>query len=290
MNGGDRLINMSDPEPQFININGESFCYRISGSGENTIILLHGLAETSKYFWREFILHFQGNYKIIAVDLRGHGNSEKPINGYSPFDQANLIVQIINKLEIYKPIILGHSLGGIIATQLAISHPEILAKLIIYDSPIGDGFLKNLNLIINIPIIPLVLLTGILIPGIGRLLFTMRSAKTMRLLLNSLKVFYDPSYLSDELIAESMKNSYSALVKSIWLGVIFQKLQRYVHKITVPTLIIRGEFDYLVPKKLSKEAASQILNCKVVEIENASHLALIEQPNQFNEAVSQFLL
>ena len=62
---------MSDPKPQYVNINGEIYCYRESGEGDEVIILLHGLAETSKVFWRKFIPYFQktgeciNNWKVV---------------------------------------------------------------------------------------------------------------------------------------------------------------------------------------------------------------------------------
>ena len=280
---------MSDPKPQYVNLNGEVYCYRESGEGDEVIILLHGLAETSKVFWRKFIPYFQKNYKIIAIDLRGHGNSEKTISGYAPEDQAQLISQIIHLLGIEAPIILGHSLGGIIAIQLAISYPKDLSKLIIYDSPIGTNFYQNLGLLTSVPLHVVLSFGIVLIPGVGNLFFRLRSTSIMKEILLGLGVFCDPALMSRELLNESMKVSYQALVQSIWKAVISQKLLRQVNQIQVPTLIIRGEFDIIVPRGSVRKAASLIPDCETKEIKNASHLCLIEEPDQFNQAVAKFL-
>jgi pimeloyl-ACP methyl ester carboxylesterase len=111
----------------------------------------------------------------------------------------------------------------------------------------------------------------------------------MRMMLESLQVLCDPSHFTPEMLKETMRNSYEAISQSLWRAVVFANLLKDLSRILVPTLIIRGEHDIVVPQDWTEEAVAKIPNAQLVLIKNASHLALIEQPNQFNQAVSQFL-
>jgi len=107
--------------------------------------------------------------------------------------------------------------------------------------------------------------------------------------LESLQVFCDPSHITTELVQEKMRSTYEAISQSLWQAVIFENLFRDLDRISVPTLIIHGSHDTLVPLDWAERAVSKIQDSRLVLIENAGHFPLIEQPDQFNQAVSQFL-
>jgi len=111
----------------------------------------------------------------------------------------------------------------------------------------------------------------------------------MRLLLKSLRLFHDPSHITEVLIEDKMKGTYEAVTQSLWHTVVFENLFKDLDCISVPTLIIHGSYDSLVPLDLAKRAASKIPNSRLVLIEKAGHFPMIEQPNLFNQTVSQFL-
>lgn len=276
-----------DPRPEFVTIDGDKYCYRKSGHGP-PIVLLHGLSETSKYFWRKFIAHFEDRYEIFALDLRGHGDSVKPRSGYKPGDQAEWIAKFIKELQIERPVLLGHSLGGIIAGKFAIMYPDSLSKLVIYDSPLAEGFWSAVRLGFRMPLAVLIL-GPLLIPGLGRLVFRFRSPKTMRMTLNAIHVFCDRSHFNAELLQESLQSSYEALSGSIWRAVIRENYLDDLRQISVPTLLIWGDYDSVVPTARMERAHERIKNSKKVLLQKAGHLSLIEKPDEFNNAVDEFL-
>lgn len=282
------MSRFNSPEAQFITVDGGRYCYRRSGEGR-AILLLHGLTDSGRFLWREFIRHFENEYTVIAVDLRGHGDSEKPKRGYAPADQAWLVAAFIDRLGLDRPVLLGHSLGGIIAAKFAILFPDRLSKLIISDSPLGAGFWKNLGLVTRIPRRGVAIVGLTMVPFLGRLVFKLRSPRTMRMTLERLQVFCDPSHITAELIQEKMLSTYEAISQSLWQAVIFENLFRDLDRISVPTLIIHGSHDTLVPLNWAERAVFKIQDSRLVLIENAGHFPLIEQPDQFNQAVSQFL-
>ncbi len=162
------MLECGDPPVQFVGLNGEQYAYRRCGQGDRTILLLHGVAETSKVFWRRFLPHFERDYSLVALDLRGHGDSARPPRGYTATDQAQLVAQVIDALGLGQPVLLGHSLGGIIATKFAILFPNRLAGLIVYDSPLGRGLWRTLTLIASLPPMATLLTAAIMTPGLGR--------------------------------------------------------------------------------------------------------------------------
>jgi len=282
------MSECGDPGPQFVSIEGGRYCYRRGGEGR-VVLVLHGLTDSSRLVWREFFCRFEKEYTIVAMDLRGHGDSEKPEDGYAPADQARLVAAFIDKLGLDRPVLLGHSLGGIIAAKFAILFPQRLIGLVICDSPLGAGFWKNLRLAARLPLKGVAMVGTTMIPLLGRFMFGLRSPRTMRLLLKSLRLFHDPSHITEVLIEDKMKGTYEAVTQSLWHTVVFENLFKDLDCISVPTLIIHGSYDSLVPLDLAKRAASKIPNSRLVLIEKAGHFPMIEQPNLFNQTVSQFL-
>jgi pimeloyl-ACP methyl ester carboxylesterase len=277
-----------DPVCRYITIDECQYCYRQSGQGPG-IVLLHGMAETSKIFWRGFIPYFENQYTVVAMDLRGFGDSDKPKRGYEPEAQAQVVACLVEELGLDKPVLLGHSLGGIIATKFAILFPDKLHRLIIYDSPVGGGFLQNLGLVAKMPAKGVILMGILLIPLVGRLFFKLRTIETTRYLLESLRLFCDRSSYTDEIVRESMRNSYEAITQNAWHAVVLENLFKDLSRIRVPTLILRGEHDALVSQSWMERVNARIPNSQLVVIKGACHMSLNEQPDQFNQAVFQFL-
>ena len=286
------MTELGIPEARFVSVSGRRYCYRITGEGQ-AILLLHGLTDSSRVVWQDFVREFENQYTLVAIDLPGHGESESIRRGYTPTDQAKLVAAIIEMLKLSRPVLLGHSLGGIIAAKFAVLFPNRLSKLIICDSPLGAGFWRNLKLVNHVSVKGVTLVGVTLIPGLGRFVFKLRSQKTMRLALQNLRVFCDPSRITREtiekLIQEKMRSTYDAVSQSLWHSVLFQNLYKDLNQISVPTLIIHGSHDSLVPVNWAQRAAARIPDSRLILIENAGHFPLIEKSKQFNQAVARFL-
>ena len=106
--------------------------YEDVGRGE-PLILIHGLGSSTQD-WEYQIPELQKYFRVIAIDVRGHGRSGKPVETYSIQTFANDIKALIKHLELDKPHIVGISMGGMIAFQLAVDHPELLGSLTIVNS------------------------------------------------------------------------------------------------------------------------------------------------------------
>jgi pimeloyl-ACP methyl ester carboxylesterase len=115
-------------------------------SGEGAaIVLLHGFLENKK-MWQDYIALFSENYRVIAIDLLGHGESDCLGYVHSMEDNANAVHEVLEHLQIEKAIILGHSMGGYVSLAFAELYPENIQKLVLLNSTSKeDSAEKKLN-------------------------------------------------------------------------------------------------------------------------------------------------
>ena len=119
-------------EDKFINLNGLSFHYIESVGNGRPIILLHGLASNA-HFWDLASPYMKDIFHTIALDQRGPGASAKTEDGYDFPNVSRDVASFINRLEIDKPILVGHSWGGNVAVQVAADNPNLLSGLVCID-------------------------------------------------------------------------------------------------------------------------------------------------------------
>lgn len=258
--------------------------YEIHGKGK-PILFLHGFG-ASMYVWRHLIKPLSKKYKLILVDLKGHGASPKPRDKkYSVYDQADLIYNLIIKHNLKNLTIVGHSFGGgvalIIALYLTKRLPERLAKLILIDSA---GYKQRHPLFIKL----------LEVPVIGRLVFSLPDKSLTR---STLKMsFYDKNKILDNVV-----DSYAKLLtKSSARHALVQTARQLVNldlkkiicdypKIKVPTLIIWGKEDTVIPLEIGKKLYQAIPSSELKIIDNCGHIPQEEKPNKTLEIIERFL-
>ncbi|MGH2549024.1 MAG: alpha/beta fold hydrolase [Thermomicrobiales bacterium] len=107
------------------------------GSGP-ALVLLHGIGSRG-VSWIPVAAELAAEFRLVILDLRGHGASSKPERGYLISDYARDLDAVLNELGLERPLIIGHSLGGMTALEWAIGHPHRAAALVIEDSPMNRG-------------------------------------------------------------------------------------------------------------------------------------------------------
>ena len=221
--------------------------------------------------WEAQVKHFSSKYLTITYDQRGHGKSDKPETGrgnYSVQVLANDLGALIQKLDLEKPVIVGFSLGGMVALRFAADHPNSLSKLVLVGTcsklvpPTGSRFLK----------------------AIGRLL----PAKTFYRMLCKYR-FYKPSeQLANAWLQRALKVDKAVAFES-W-GEWAEKcdLRDCVSKLQVPTLIIVGDKDevFLGP---CIELNERIRGSQLKIIQGSGHTVSVEKPQEFNQVLEEFL-
>lgn len=106
-----------------------------AGSGAPPVVLVHGWA-CDHSFMAPQLEHYRSTHRTIAVDLRGHGHSDRPVQDYPIAGFADDVAWICEDLALEKPVLVGHSMGGAIALELAAQRPEVPAAIVLLDSAV----------------------------------------------------------------------------------------------------------------------------------------------------------
>jgi len=242
-----------------------------AGSGD-PLVLVHGLGMSSK-LWFNQIDEFSRHFRTFAVDLRGFGQSSKPreTGAYSIEELAKDIISVIEQLEISPTHFLGTSMGGFVGQSVALSRPELCRSLILcHTSPkmsIPDNVLKERVTALK----------------------TMSMSEYADIVVNqACSSSADTSIRKwlTEMIVKNDKEVYSQVLTE---GLRDFDVVNELGKINIPTLVITGEQDQVLPSAGGVEIASLINNVELVEIEGVGHLGYVEKPDYFNQAVLSFL-
>jgi pimeloyl-ACP methyl ester carboxylesterase len=115
---------------------GKQINYKISGSG-NTIVLLHGFIEDLQ-IWSEFVNLLSPNFRVISIDLPGHGQSEVISDVHSMQLMADSVIAVLKSEMIDKAVFVGHSMGGYVALAVAKQYPEFVNGLVLFHSQAAE--------------------------------------------------------------------------------------------------------------------------------------------------------
>ncbi len=164
------------------------------------IVLIHCFTCAINY-WDGMIPLLARRHRVIAVDLLGHGGSEKPASGYSVPDQANAVAEVLGRLGVRDAEVVGHSLGGPVAFALAEQSPQLVNRLVAIDS-IPDTSYGDVGFIGELPFKPV----------IGEALWRIKPDFSIR---DGLKVAFAPGFPVPDAFVEDVKRmTYSAYTGS----------------------------------------------------------------------------
>lgn len=245
--------------------------YELTGEGD-PLLLIHGLGSSTRD-WEEQVPVLSQKYKVITIDLRGHGQTDKPKGPYSMRMFAEDIAELLKNLGINSIHILGISLGGSVAFQLTVDYPDLVKSLIVVNTGIEvrvDSFKMRLEVFKRTFIVKLV------------------GMKKMGEVLAP-RLFKKPEQedLRKKLIerwAENDKKAYLAAFYAFkgW------SVRDQLSKINFPTLVIGSDEDYAL-SSVKEEYTALIPNARFIEIKDARHAVTMEKPKEFNEIVMNFL-
>jgi pimeloyl-ACP methyl ester carboxylesterase len=111
---------------------GVHLFYRESGTGDPPMVFVHGWTCDHSYFSPQ-LDHFELSHRVVGIDLRGHGASDAPEGDYSMPALADDVAWVCSELGVTGAVVVGHSMGAVIATELAASHPELAGALVLVD-------------------------------------------------------------------------------------------------------------------------------------------------------------
>jgi pimeloyl-ACP methyl ester carboxylesterase len=239
--------------------------YDKAGSGP-ALLLLHGIGSNSRSF-RHQLAGLADAFTVIAWDAPGYGRSEDPLEAWSLDDAADEAARL---LEGFGPAhVLGVSMGGVIAQVLYHRHAEQVRSLILVDTTAGGSSPERLQQRLNAI-----------------------DTQTPRQLAEARAPQLVSAHASAELIAELadiMAEVRPAGYRHAAIALARADTSSWLKDIAVPTLVIHGDEDGVVPLATAQQLARAIPGAKLVVLHGAGHVSNQEQPGAFNAAVREFL-
>ncbi|KFM99901.1 alpha/beta hydrolase [Bacillus clarus] len=290
---------------EFVSLsNGETIAYQEVGrQNKEILVLIHGNMTSSQH-WDLVIEKLQDRYHIYAMDLRGFGQStyHKSIDSLQDFVED--IKLFIDELQLEKFSLMGWSMGGGVAMEFTATHPKLVEKVILVESVGMKGypiFKKDIN---GQPIVSSLLKTKEEIAQ-----DPVQIAPVLDAIKNMNKLYYrtiwnlliythnqpEPEryekYLDDMLTQRNFVDvNYSLITFNIsdeHNGVV--QGNGHIHRLQVPTLVVQGDRDYVVPQVVGEELAKNLPNAKLVILEDCGHSPFIDCLDEFIGHVTKWL-
>lgn len=226
------------------------------GAGESTLLLLHGLSGSSRW-WARNIPDLSSRYRLVVPDLVGFGRSRTRVRLPDFETLARLLGAWLEARHIGKATLVGHSMGGQIGIHLAARDPERLDRLVLVDAA-----------------------------GIPRI-FAPRTLLRLAAEAGPLWRWGDPAFLPT-IAGDALTAGPRALIRSLY-HILQDDVRKLLPGIRVPTLIVWGERDQLVPLEHGLEMRASIPDSRLVVLRGAAHNPMIDRPADFNRILIRFM-
>lgn len=255
-----------------IRVNDINLYYEVNGDGQS-LLFIHGLGSSTRD-WELQVQEFSKTFQVITWDLRGHGQSDKPAGPYSLPMFAADAAGLLQSLNIKSAHVVGLSLGGGVAFQLAIDYPELVRTMVIVNSA-PELVVRTLQDRIAIwQRFAIVRLLGM--RKMGQVLSRRLFPKDEQMSLRTTFV---------ERWAENDPRAYQEAMRAMVGWSVTDKLG----SIKCPTLVISADQDY-TPVAVKERYTKLMPNAELVIISDAHHATPVEQPEKFNAALMEFLV
>jgi pimeloyl-ACP methyl ester carboxylesterase len=277
------------PSLQFRTIHGYRRAFRIAGSGP-ALLLIHGVGDKSES-WGPVHAKLAQRFTVIAPDLLGHGESDKPRADYSLPAFANGMRDLLAVLGIERVTVVGHSFGGGVAMQFAYQYPQLVERLVLVSA---GGVESDVSFALRLAAMPMgsEALAMVRVPGalpamrvfgravqalLGSTKFGRDAVDTVRLL----EGFRDPSALS----------AFARTLRSVvdGRGQYVTMLDRSYLMQSIPAQIIWGEDDVVIPVSHARTAHAAMAGSRLEIFEKSGHVPHHDHPDRFVEVVERFM-
>jgi len=251
-------------------INNNKICYSDIGEG-NVLVLIHGFMESIET-WKYLIPKLSNNYRIIAIDLPGHGKSNLSNELLNIESYCETVLKLLQKLSIKKCFIVGHSMGGYVSLDFAENHIEMLSGLcLLHSVPFADSEEKKqaristINRIINEE-------KELICKEHAEKLFANQNIskfKNEHKEVEEIAINTTGACITTALIAMKNRKDYSETLK----------------KLTIPVLYISGKYDNFINQETVKNIEFP-KNTKIVTLQNSGHAGMYEQSDEIVSAIN----
>ncbi len=273
--GRDRSFEL----PQYyVDIQGVRLAVADAGAGP-TLLFIHGLAGNLTH-WLHVAPQFKERYRVVCVDLPGCGNSARLAEGYTVAGYAAQLRGLLSKLGIDSAVVVGHSLGGMVAAEFGLRYPKATDGLVLVNPAGFQRFPWPVQIASRL-LLREALLNAVLPrvwKGLLGLVFRTRNAYTEQFI-RSVEETHDPADIFD--LTRVMSSLRPDFVER-------DHLDR-LDALTMPVQLLWGSEDLLVPAKSLRRLASKLPRARAEEIPACGHMPIIERPERVRSAILDLL-
>src|ERR1700754_3773953 len=251
------------------------FAYEAAGDPARTpLVFLHGIGGAARA-WRGQLSAFSDRYRAVAWDMPGYGGSA-PLASVSIATLADALQDFLQEIDAKRPVIVGHSIGGMIVQQWLIKYPREAAAIVLAQTSPAFGKAEGdwQKQFIEARLGPLD--RGDTMTSLAPVLVNER-------------VGDDPDPAGMNIARDCMGSVPEASYRAMMLALLGFDQRKALSDISVPTLVLSGSKDKNAPAPMMAKMATYIPGAVYVELEGAGHLVNLERPMAFNAALDRFL-
>ena len=275
-----------EPRREETRLHGRRISYLTAGEGP-VLLLIHGIASDSEV-WRASLPLLARRARVIAPDLPGHGSSGKGPGDYSLGSLACMLRDLLVTLGHERATLVGHSLGGGVAMQFSYMFPERTERLVLVST---GGLGPNVNLLLRAATLPgsdfAIALTIGPITALGRAGVAALRRVGLRVAPDLGEVGRGFATLADGEGRAAFLDTLRSVVN--FRGQRIDASDRLYLAVGMPTLLVWGERDAIIPVGHGQSAAEQMPGSRLVTFPDAGHFPQIEDPHRFAATVREFL-
>lgn len=268
--GGGRVLDLPGPD---LNVR------EYGSGGDHAVVLLHGYTASIQW-WEAVAPALAAGNRVIAIDLIGHGGSESPRDtaAYSAEAQAAAVHQALGALGVRHAVVIGHSMGGTVATALAERIPEMVDRVVVSDTPGGEG-------LVAMPALG----DAACWPVLGASLDRLRSVDAVDK--TSLQTGFAADYPVPDIAYRSLKGMTHNALCGPRKAPNFNAQRAVADRLAglgKPVLVLWGERDVLTPTQANVDRYREA-GLQSVVIAGSGHTPMVEKPTEFLGAVEGFV-
>ena len=263
-------------DARFAEVRGARVRYVDEGEGP-AVVLIHGFA-SSLDNWRNVRPVLRRNHRVIALDLKGFGWSDRPEGDYSPEEQARIVLALMNELRVERAAIVGHSWGASVALSVALIAPDRVTRLALYDAWAYEDQL------------PTFFHWSGTVPT-GEILFA--AFYDQRPEDRIARAFHDPAAVDQSVVDEveealDRPGTRAAALAAV-RGMQYARVEDRYATIERPVLLLWGREDAVTPLEYGERLATELPNADLVVFPQCGHFPMIEAQHASTRALARFL-
>jgi pimeloyl-ACP methyl ester carboxylesterase len=266
-----------EPKATYADVDGVRVRYTDTGGDGPAVVMLHGFA-SSLETWNDVAPRLAQKHRVVALDLKGFGWTDRPEGDYSPEAQARLVMRLLDQRGVERAAWVAHSWGSSVALAAALAEPKRVARLALYDAWVYEEQLPAF-------------FTWSRAPGVGETLFALyykeRADERMAL------AFYDKKNVTERLIedverAMDRPGTTAAALAAV-RGQRFAGTQERYRTVTQPALLLWGREDRVTPVEIGERLSRDLPSSRLVVYPQCGHFPMIEAKEASTRELASFL-